>query len=42
MRNIVNVAFAPRNINRMVDQMNGIVEKIIDNVRPWARATSAN
>jgi cytochrome P450 len=34
MRNIVNVAFAPRNINRMVDQINGIVEKIIDNVAP--------
>jgi cytochrome P450 len=34
MRNIVNVAFAPRNINRMVDQINGVVEKIIDNVAP--------
>ena len=34
MRNIVNVAFAPRNINRMVDQINCVVEKIIDNVAP--------
>ena len=34
MRNIVSIAFTPRNINLMVDQINGIVEKIIDKVAP--------
>ncbi|OSC31748.1 linalool 8-monooxygenase [Mycobacterium vulneris] len=34
MRNIVSVAFTPRNIGRIVDQIGGIVEEIIDRVAP--------
>ena len=34
LRNIVSIAFTPRNINLMVDQINGIVEEIIDKVAP--------
>lgn len=34
LRNIVTVAFSPRNIRRMNDQIRGIVKEIIDNVAP--------
>jgi cytochrome P450 len=34
MRNIVSVAFTPRNIAKMTDEIAGIVEKIIDKVAP--------
>jgi cytochrome P450 len=34
LRNIVSIAFTPRNINLMVDQINGIVANIIDKVAP--------
>jgi len=34
MRNVVSVAFTPRNIGKMSDKIGGIVEKVIDKVAP--------
>jgi cytochrome P450 len=34
MRNIVNVAFGPRNIAKMADDIRGIVKEIVDRVAP--------
>ena len=43
LRNIVSVAFTPRNIRKMSDKIGGIVKGIVDNVAyRWAKATCAS